>query len=180
MSSDSDPGPRIDAAARILMIIQGALIAGVLGFGVVSVVMNVQRGGLLRGDLAGVEMPFDVLAPVIAIITSSAAMFVPPLTADAALRRIAAGEPVRDPQGEVLDRTGMLLAAVTTERIMRAALIEGGAFFAIISYFLTGRPIPAVVALIMIVQLAARFPTRNAIEVRLNEFRERLRMLGAG
>ncbi|MGO9113587.1 MAG: hypothetical protein ACLP9L_30515 [Thermoguttaceae bacterium] len=56
-----------------------------------------------------------------------------------------------------------LLSIVQTKTIISGALFEGMAFFATIAYLIEGNPISLGLAVLMIVCVAAQFPTRSRI-----------------
>ena len=62
----------------------------------------------------------------------------------------------------------MLVPVFQTQLIIGAAMLEGGAFFAAIAYMLERSPIAAGMALVLLVVLASRFPTRDRIQAWLD------------
>jgi hypothetical protein len=73
------------------------------------------------------------------------------------------------------EQRGRLLPLFQTQLIIRAAILEGAAFFAAVMYMLTGNLILAGVAIALLLVMLAAFPTRPRLDRWLEQQQERLR-----
>lgn len=155
MSMDSK-NPLFDGNLRALQIIHGALAAGVLFF--LGIVVLVLREGEFLG-----KQPWSVtpLITLVAIVFGVAAIVahiaVPGLLV--ASQRKAMAKTAKTEQG---DFDG-ILALYSTQKIVGAALLEGAAFFNTIAYFLEGTAIPLLLALLLVVLILNRIPSRDGM-----------------
>jgi len=107
-------------------------------------------------------------------ISSSASKSVAP-SAPAAQPGKSAGTGKR-PGPETADELRTkLLPQFQQQLIVRAAILEGAAFFASVAYLLTGNPVPACVAVALLVPMLVDFPTRTRVESWLERQQDKLR-----
>lgn len=102
-----------------------------------------------------------------------------------AVQRIARKEPLAfathlhgDPEAATWD--GRLLTQYQTLLIMRAALIEFAAFFAILAFMLEGRPLALGVASALLALLLLHVPSRTRVEEWLRVQRDEIRRIKTG
>ena len=174
-----EPACREEIARRVRtsQIIVGAMVAGLLVFLVVVLVV-IQQG------FAGVPERAPILTYLaIAYVLSAvlARLIVPNLIVGRARRNIIQGTwqvPLPDPQQSRYSKTmqaqsarfieqtgdaGQLSVVFQTRTIVAGALLEGAAFFALISYMLGRSPLALILAVFLILGVAAHFPTRSGV-----------------
>jgi hypothetical protein len=145
----------VTTAVRTSQIIAGALMMGVITFGVIAVV------------IAWNKPPGDPLLPVIAV--AFAAIVIPVrFGVSASLvssSRTHIGNEVRG--GRLQDSSriaGQLYGAFQTRMIVGMALLEGAAFFNLVAYMISARWWNLAAAGVLLLLLAAMFPTKNKLE----------------
>ncbi|HEX6961733.1 MAG TPA: hypothetical protein VF175_07695 [Lacipirellula sp.] len=140
-------------ATRVMQIIVLALAAGVSTFLVVSIALRDPQGGSELGM-------YVVLFAVGAV---AAALVIPVLAMAQARRAVAERKPAaNNPYGA--NEAGQLLAAHQTQKIIRAALLEGPAFFATFVYMQGGPEYTLYITIGLILAILALFPFRRSIE----------------
>ena len=172
MSDMTDPDA-LQPLTRTCQIIVAALIMGVVIF-LAIILLFLPAQGLMApapGGGAPGPAPAEPALPLITYIAVAigladlALSFVVPSFSVAKLRRqIARGE-LPKIKG---DDTGALAQVYQTQLIIGAAMLEGGAFFAAIAYMLERQTMAAAMALVLLVVLAARFPTGDRIRAWLD------------
>ena len=168
--SKGDWQERIGPLVRTQQIIVAALIGGCLSFLGVAVVMRLQ-GAMPQGD------PQPILSYVLVMfaVTALAARAIVPGVIVARGRRAIARGTWRLPEGpraggslgDFLAGGGdaAKLAMVSqTSLIVSAALLEGVAFFGLVVYMIQGDLAALAIAILMILGIAAHFPTRSRVE----------------
>jgi hypothetical protein len=142
-------------AVRAMQIIAGALVMGVLAAGVVFIFMTF-------GKKQPIPNPFlTYLAAgwgAIAIVLS----FVVPGVMGGNMRRNSNASPPLS-SGNV-PPVGPLVGRYQTLLIIRLAMLEGAAFFAIFAYFLEANLISLGVAGVLLLVMLASFPTVSRVE----------------
>jgi hypothetical protein len=186
--STADDGSMLDSNTRVLQIIAGSLIAGPVIF--LAIVVAIGPIGALARPAAAAAGPgaganaapqpavgsielTDILtwtAIASAAIGLPLSFLVPSQIAGGIRRGIAAEKwtPPVAPSGQrgpfsrdaMQSDTGKLAFAYQTQFIIGAAITEGLAFFAIVTYMLGRNPIALGLALLLIGALIVRFPTR--------------------
>jgi hypothetical protein len=162
---------------RVLQMIAGALITGVLAFGVVVIVLVQQRGP------AGPGANGPVLTYVaLAFFAANAVVwsFLPARFAQKQVRDIAAGTWKPGPQTSAAaypSDLAKLLVVLQTRTVIAYALLEGSAFLGWIAYLTEGDllALAAVAGPLALMQLT--FPTRLRVEVWLQRQQARLEEL---
>jgi hypothetical protein len=160
---------QIVPVVRVQQIIVAGLVGGCLSFLALAVGMRLQ-GAMPQGD------PVPELSYVLvlfAVTALAARAIVPGMIVARSRRAIARGTwrlpegPRRGtPIGGLLgsDTDEAKLAAVSqTVMIVSAALLEGVAFFGLIVYLIQGDLAALVIAVLMILGVAAHFPTRSRV-----------------
>ena len=192
--SDSSWRDELSAKVPQLQIIVGALVAGCVFFGVIAVVM-VNQGG----EAVAAEQPIDVGQPpmityislLFGVTSLFAAWIVPSIMVGRARRAMLKGT-WQPPQGQQVSAllgelfakcgdAGRLWLIFVTHMIVRAAIIEGAAFFLLVAYLIEQSPVVLIAAIILVFLLAAQFPSRarsmHWIEDQLNTL-EKQRQFG--
>ena len=148
----------LGTVVRTMQIIVGALAWGVLMFMGAVLFISLDPAG---GGQPGVPL-LTYLAVGTAAVAIAAAMIVPGMIADRQARSIAARPipPAADELGDVLP----LSAVYQTRLIMRAAILEGAAFFNLVAYMLERRPLCLGAAVVLLLLISAQFPTRSRVE----------------
>lgn len=151
MTSQPPVGP--DQVGRISQIIAGALMAGVVLFGVIVLVVI----------HPGRQQPFhDAGQPILTWMASGMAVvmlgmraIVPALVASAGTRQaLASGGDLRE----------ALAPVYQTKTIIGNAMLEGAAFFGLVSYLIERNWISLCSAGAMLVVMAATFPSQSQFE----------------
>ena len=149
----ADEKRAVAGATRVMQIIILALAAGVgsfLAFAVFN--RDVQAGGEL-----GLYVVLFAAGAVVA------ALIIPGFAMAQARRAVTEGKPMAsNPYGA--HEAGHLLAAYQTQKIIRAALLEGPAFFSTFVYMQGGPEYTLYIAIGMIVAILALFPFRRSLE----------------
>jgi hypothetical protein len=149
----------VGQSTRTLQIIYFALVQGVLVFLIVTVAFA-RKGIVFASSPWELTSPFTILALVLAIGIIVSHILLPALVTARQRRALAKQEHAADSVGE----THGLLAIHQTTKIISAALLEGGAFFCTIVYFLEGKAIPMLLAFALLGLIVFRFPLRSSVE----------------
>jgi hypothetical protein len=193
----TNPQPKDPFAAAVLasQIIIGALIAGpipllAIAYFIGPMLASPQPGAAQAGAPAG--QPSDERFRAILEYTAMGAgamavlmsFIVPRVISSSGRRSVAqsthAVQPGRSaPKGAKLqtmdEQRAKLLPQFQSQLIVRAAILEGAAFFATVVYLLTGNPIVAGAAILLLVGMLAVFPTRARVDLWLERQQEKLR-----
>ena len=159
----------IGKAVRTGQIIVGALVGGCLFFLFILLVLapTGMAGGNRDPLITWIALGFGALTVVLRLI-------VPGLVVSRTLGAIARGtyqlglgqgRPVPNFE-RFIERTGdagLLWTVYLTRTIVAGALLEGGAFFLLISYLLEGQLLALGAAIFLIVGIALLMPTRNSV-----------------
>lgn len=155
-------------ATRVMQIIILALVGGVAFFLAFAVFNHNPQGGNELG----------VYVALFAIGGVAAAMVIPVLAMAQARRAIAERKPsANNPYGA--NEAGQLLAALQTQKIIRAALLEGPAFFSAFVYMQGGPEYTLYITIGLALAILALFPFRRSIEDWLERELRTLRELQA-
>jgi len=170
MTSESSWQDEVGKRVIVPQIIVAALAAGCLVFLAVAVWIQGRKGGL-HWDVT----PMTLVLVLFAVADGAARLVVPPLVVRSGRRAILQGS-YQPPVGgtpeqraafeEFLARTGdagRLLAVFQTRLILAAALLEGVAFFAIVTYLVEGNGYGLAIALAMVVAILLHLPTRSGV-----------------
>jgi hypothetical protein len=149
--------PRV-MTMRIIVI---ALLNGIFVFTGIAVYTRA------TGQMPPPEMPLiSYLALAFAVPMLLAALFVPPMIEAAAIKKIA--------RNGRANPVGPLLGVFQQRLIIRSALFEGPAFFALIGYMLEGQWPTLVIAGLMAFGIASNFPSVSGVTAWLEERGERV------
>ena len=140
----------LDEAVKGNLIIWAALIMGMLFFGAISVFLV--TSGVMKVDQMEQFATFIYIVPSLAIVCVFAAFMV-------FKQKLAA---IRE-KSDIIAKIAEYRAAL----IIRWALLEGPAFFGIVSYLLTGNIILLSVAVAIIAIFILLIPSRARLEVDL-------------
>jgi hypothetical protein len=148
---------------RVMQIVAGTLLTGVLVFLVIAIATASNRGPQ-RGEAT---LPVvSIVAVVMLMVQLPLAFFIPHSGIQAGTRRIASGAwqgpPGSDPTAYASD-TAKLLAVRQTAMIIRSALLEGVAFLGCIAYMIEGRAIALGVVAVAVIVMLLTFPTRGRV-----------------
>jgi hypothetical protein len=157
ISSDRVRGP-----VRTMQIISGTLAAGVVAFLVVVLVINGPPNAAADpGVVTYLSAGFFLVMLVVAMI-------VPRSIVQSQIADIARGTwkpPEQLPANyDVTSESAKLLIVYQTHMIVRLAMLEGAAFFALIAYLLEGHWLALGVAIAALALLLSQFPTRGRLE----------------
>lgn len=149
-----------DKVLRIMQIIAGALIVGVLSFaGVASfVVFRMPQAAppAARQNATDVLMYLGLAGAVLMVVASFS---IPNLLANAMVKGIAKMAQSSTASGSK-ELFGRLLMAAQTRMIVALALIEGAAFFNLVAFIVTRSLIPPAVVAGLLAVMAIHFPTK--------------------
>jgi hypothetical protein len=191
MSTESDEA-LIGRVARQSQIIVGALITGVVIFLGIATVVDVTPfppprpgAGAGAGGVMGAPRELDAGQLLTWLAVGSAALslplsfIVPNLIVKQNRRAIAAGKwPLSqtsfNSSAATDSDTGKLATVYSTQLILGAALIEGAAFFAGVTYLLTKNPIVLGVAILLVVVMVLRLPTAHRVTLWISKQEEML------
>ena len=148
-------GPKFDQQLRVMQIIAVALMMGVLMFfGVVLVTT--------QGDIFGQGNPgiLTMIAAGFAGLMIVNHLVIPALVTKAQLSKFKS----ENPGPKVSDSTtDSLLAIYRIQLIITLALLEGAAFFNLISVMIEKHVISLIASIVLLGLMAVRFPTRTKV-----------------
>ena len=146
---------RVDKQALLtLQIVVASLVAGCTVFLVIAVVIVSQRA---IGPAAG-QTILTYLAVGVTVLSLVARMVVPGVITASKVRQFSQQpEETADVSATVVE----LWKLLTTSTIVGGALLEGAAFFALVTYMVEGSPLSLALAVVLIAGLAVQFPTRS-------------------
>jgi hypothetical protein len=183
---DGDPSRAYLAGIRSRVFVVATLVGGLVFFLAIVLYLNAQPRGPARGQQAiGAEPAplLSYLAIAFAVASVPASILVPQLMAASQRRSIAKGAwtppPQRSGTAPTLNPTsdaGKLASVYITTLIIGAAMNEGAGFFANMAYLLERQQWVLIVAVLLIVGVALRFPTRDRIDRWIEAQLEQLEM----
>jgi hypothetical protein len=148
-----------------MQIIAGALIQGVIIFLIVVVFLPVPPNRLAVLN-SYIGLGFALLAMMMSLV-------VPNIIMASTKKALVKGRPIDLPQqfGEVssLGFLAPLAGLYQTKMIIAMALLEGAAFFNLVSYMMERQPFTLAVAGMLLLALVMNFPTRRGLEKWLAE-----------
>jgi hypothetical protein len=167
---------------RTMQIIVLALSFGAFAFLIVATVVTPEgqpAGQERKLLLSYIAIPFTVavLAAWLAVPRMIAGRFRNSMAAGKHVETAPIGPDVTDEQRQVHP----FLAVYTTKLIIACALLEGAAFFNIVSYFLERQSWNLLIGLVMLLMILAHFPTASRVSSWVeDELREidRVRSMG--
>ena len=175
MSGPDDILPQ--ARLRVLQVIAGALLLGVVTFLVIDLIIvftQTKGAGIApAGDLPMIS----VVAVVLLAVDAPLAFLVPGFQTRAAVRQIAAGtwRPAPAACAEAFRTdSSKLLAVRQATLVVGLALLEGAAFFGCIAFLLEARPFALGVVLVAVLLMLVKFPTEGRVRAWLERQADRL------
>ncbi|MEZ6040666.1 MAG: hypothetical protein R3C20_09170 [Planctomycetaceae bacterium] len=144
----------IATATRTMQIIAGALMCGTLTF---SGVVLLSSGGNLPGKVDVLTM----LGVGIGVAAVFAHFIVPMVVSNAQMGVLTRNSDVPDSE---TDRVTACCSVMQTKTIIGFALLEGATFFNLVAILIEKSVWSVVVAGVLFLLMAFRFPTRNQIE----------------
>jgi hypothetical protein len=160
-----------------MQIVVGALAAGIVSFLVVVLVIG-QPQAPLPGDrlLTYLSVAVGLVAVVVALILPGVIVR---NNRQAVLEgKATASTPKQAPPlPETLREIGSLATGYQTALIVRSALLEGAAFFALVAFMLQQQKLSLIVAGALLLSLLGGFPTRSKLEDAIHSDRRTLKQL---
>ncbi|MBC7816312.1 MAG: hypothetical protein IAG10_05410 [Planctomycetaceae bacterium] len=144
-----------DKVLRIMQIIAGALMAGVVSFGVIDtmIVLNRQQPPLPVTDPSVlVGLFFGSVCVVVRFVIGS-------IISKSGVARIADIARAGTSTG-AKELLGRLLGVAQTRMIVEDAMLEGAAFCNLVMFIISGSMVSATFVVVLIVLMAMNFPTR--------------------
>lgn len=147
-------------ALQTARIITLALTGSVVGFAII--VLAVLRAGKpLAPEAWGLSGMLTLLALLFAVMNIALSFVVPPQLTRTGLQRVTRDQ-ARDPkpgwEGFPVEAPAVF-PVFQSELIVRLALLEGAAFFAVIAHMMEGTLLPLLAALVLVILMLASFPT---------------------
>jgi hypothetical protein len=173
MSQGAQTPTTADACLRVVQIISGALVFGVVMF--LAIVVLVVRGGrLFAAEPWDATSVVTLMAILMAATAAPLAFVLPGVITRKALQD---GPPVSDGAREEPGYEGwgpharQLFALFTTEQIIRLALLEGPAFLAAIAFMMEGKIPALILAGVLVLLMVSLFPTANRVRAWMDNIR---------
>ncbi|HUY87152.1 MAG TPA: hypothetical protein VMV10_00300 [Pirellulales bacterium] len=166
MSSGEDLREQLAGQVRVLQIIVAAITFGPLAF--LGYVLSTPPPGPPAAVAGNVSLTY--LACGAAVAAVAAWFVVPPIVLRSVRRQIASGawpspgQAGNSPAAPMTD-AGKLCAAYTVRTIIAVAILEGAAFFLVFAYQTERDPLALGVAVLLMLMIAAHFPTRTRVAV---------------
>jgi hypothetical protein len=165
---------------RMMQIIAGALLLGVIGFTTIVLIL-VATGSIVPGGARAGNPPIiSFVAVLIWAVQAPLAIVIPGLQTRNGLKSIGSvGRPApggANPASFSTD-ANRLLALRQTTLITSLALLEGAAFFAGVSYLLEGRVFVLAVVVVALLQMLMNFPTEYRVRTWLETQIDQLALL---
>ncbi len=183
MDSPEDILPK--QSLRVMQILAGALLAGVIVFLIIVLTIVFTRNGL--GMAPAADLPIiSIVATLVLVVQIPFAFFVPSLQTRGTLQKIASGTWQLLPGANAAafnSDASKLLALRQSTMITGLAVLEGAAFFCCIAYLLEARPFVLSVVLVVLFLMVASFPTESRVRAWLERQTDqlaRLRQQGDG
>jgi hypothetical protein len=190
-----DPAAMVVLASQMII---GALIAGpipvlIIAFFIGPLLGQPPPGAVWPAGAAAGQVPdgsFQTILSYAAIgagalallLSSIAPRFISTSASKSAAPSAPAAQPgksagkAKRPSLETTDELRTkLLPQFQQQLIVRAAILEGAAFFGAAAYLLTGNPVPACVAVALLATMLVDFPTRTKVESWLEHQQQKLR-----
>jgi hypothetical protein len=162
---------RMTGTLRVLAV---AMLVGLLAFLGIASFVRMQQGAMPPGAPRRTSAVLTALAVGLGAAGLVASVTIPGAIANASRRRIARGtwrpprpagrSDVAPPDPEPIGDAVKLAYVYQAQWIAGAAINEAPAFFAILAYMLEGNPIALGVALVLVLAMAMRIPSRPRVE----------------
>jgi hypothetical protein len=166
-------------ATTTVQIIVGALAAGVVAFAIVALAIAPRQAAP-----PAAQSLLTYMSLAMAIVAVIAAMVVPRIVVRNQRQAILGGTPTLragsiggPPLPEAEHEFGPLVAGYQTALIVRSAILEGAAFFCLISYVIEGQALSLIGAGVLLLFLLSGFPTESRIEDAIQNERATIQQL---
>ncbi len=153
-----------DAGVRLLSVVVGALLAGLVGFAVFAMIVPSAAGGAVEGR--GSVMSYFACA--FGVVSLWLAPTLGSLAVKSGLRRLSAETPAGGPGADRANRVASasqaesaVIGLLVSKTIVVAALLEGGGLLCFVAAWVEGRYWPMVVGGLLTAALAVQYPTRD-------------------
>ena len=148
-------GPNFDQQLRVMQIIAGALMMGVITF--FGIVLVITRGNIFGQGNPGIV---TMIAGGFAGLMIVNHLVIPSLITKARLNQLKSWD--SDVQNSDL-KVASLLDIYRIQLIMTLAFLEGAAFFNLVSVMIENHVISLIAATVLLGLMAVRFPTRAKV-----------------
>jgi hypothetical protein len=164
MSNSDDLRDQFAGQVRVLQIIVAAVTLGPLTY--LGVVLSSAPPDQAAGEVRGMFLTY--LACGMATAAVAAWLIVPLLVMTKFRRQIAAGiwpqqDQAGNPLAAPLSDAGKLCAVYTTRTVIAVAILEGAAFFLVITYQLQRDTLVLVLAVLLTLMIALHLPTQTRV-----------------
>lgn len=155
-SSDvQSPGPAFDQQLRVMQIIAGALTMGVMTF--FGIVLVITKGNIFGQGEPGIV---TMIAAGFAGLMIVNHLVIPSIITKARLNQLKS----QDSGGQNSEqKVESLLGIYRVQLIITLALLEGAAFFNLVSVIIENHVISFIAAMVLLGLMAVRFPTRTKV-----------------
>ena len=148
-------GPDFDPQLRVMQIIAGALMMGVITF--LGVVLVITEGNVLGQGNPGIV---TMIAAGFAGLIIVNHLVIPSIITKARLNQIKS----QDSDGQNTElKVASLLGIYRMQLIITLAFLEGAAFFNLVSVMIEHHVISLIAAVVLLGLMAVRFPTRTKV-----------------
>lgn len=152
---------QLSSLVKILQIISAALIMGVIGFAVVTLlVVNWEK-------VSASLTPLGILALALPLVTGATSLILPGVI----FKQAASTYARENPKPELASLLRASGAATTTQTIIGMALREGGALLGLVVWMVESNVLGLIGALIGLGLMILTFPTAGKVEQKLADFR---------
>ena len=148
-------GPNFDQQLRVMQIIAGALMMGVITF--LGVVLVIIKGNVLGQGKPGIV---TMIAAGFAGLMIVNQLVIPSIITKTRLNQIKSQD--SDGQNSEL-KLASLLSIYRMQLIITLAFLEGAAFFNLVSVMIEHHVISLIAAIVLLGLMAVRFPTRTKV-----------------
>jgi hypothetical protein len=148
-------GPNFEQQLRVMQIIAGALMMGVITF--LGVVLVITKGNVLGQGNPGIV---TMIAAGFAGLMIVNHLVIPSIITKARLNQIKSQD--SDGQNSEL-KLASLLSIYRMQLIITLAFLEGAAFFNLVSVMIENHVISLIAAIVLLGLMAVRFPTRTKV-----------------
>jgi hypothetical protein len=157
---------QLSSLVRVLQIISAAMIMGIVGFAIVTLL-------IVNWDKINTELlPLGLIA-LVTPLTSVAAAFVLP---GIVLKQSAAQYAKANPKSELHSLMRASGQAATASSVVSLALAEGGALVALVIWMISGNLLGLLGAFLGLAMLVIKFPTYGKVEQRFADFRDEVKL----
>lgn len=158
---------QLSQLVRVLQIISAAMIMGIIGFAIVTLL-------IVDWEAINTELsPLGLLGLVMPVATGAAAFVVPGLVFKQAAAQYARANPKSELQS-LMQASGQ---AASAKSIFGLALGEGGALIGLVTWLVSSNLLCLIGAFFGLAVVVLKFPTYGQVEQRFADFREEVKTL---